>query len=169
VSAGGPGGGQLTQVLTTLGLAPLVGQSPELILTKVADSIAPAGATNDEAIARAAILTTLDRLYTSILENGGDLSSLEALTPAQIKEVMIDYVSCYIYMKWVYELGIAVEKNTVTERQAIEMEAEMKDFVKDAVIAEFATATIRDLDLTSENNQTIIEDIFQLAYSTLEK
>lgn len=157
----------LNATLTALGLINYIGRSSEEILAKIADAIAPTGATNDEAIARDAIITTLDIIYTKIAENGGDISALETLTPEMIKEAVVAYISVYIFKKWVYELGIAVEKNTVSERQAIEMETEIRDFITAEVQLAMQDKTIRDFDLNNVTNQQTIETIFQTAYSTL--
>jgi hypothetical protein len=159
----------LNQTLTQLGLSNFIGHSSEETLAKIADAIAPIGATNDEAIARDAIIATLDQLYTKILETGGDITQLESLTPEMIKETVIEYVGIYIFKKWVYELGIAVEKNTVTEKQAIEMELEIKDFINAEVKLSLNGKNVQDFDLNNQANQQIIETIFQTAYSTLEQ
>lgn len=155
--------------LMSLGLTGFIGRSSEEILAKIADTIAPIGATNEEAIARDAIIATLDVIYTKIAENGGDISALETLSPEMIKEAVIAYVSVFIFKKWIYELGIAVEKNTVTERQAIEMETEIKDFITAEVQLAMGGKTIRDFDLNSATNQQTIESIFQTAYSTIQQ
>jgi hypothetical protein len=155
--------------LTSLGLTSFIGRSSEEILAKIADSIAPSGATNEEAIARDAIIATLDSIYTGVIENGGDITSLETLTPDMIAEAVVLYVSVYIFKKWVYELGVAVEKNTVSEKHAIEMEIEIKDFVFAEVQLAMQGKTLRDFDLNSEANQQIIESIFDTAYSTIQQ
>jgi hypothetical protein len=162
-------GGGLNQTLTKLGLTEFIGHSSEETLAKIADAIAPVGATNDEAIARDAVIATLDLLYTKILENGGDITALESLTPNMIKETVIDYVGVYIFKKWVYELGLAVEKNAVTEKQAIEMETEIKDFIYAEVKLSLQGKDIREFNLNDRTNQQIIENIFQAAYSTLDE
>ncbi len=164
--SGGPG---LNPTLAQFGLSNFIGHSSEETLAKIADAIAPAGATNDEAIGRDAIIATLDQLYTKILENGGDITELETMTPEMIKETVIEYVGIYIFKKWVYELGIAVEKNTVSEKQAIAMELEIKDFIHAEVKLSLSGKNVRDFDLNNPSNQQIIDTIFQTAYSTFEE
>jgi len=163
------GGGGLAQTVSIMGIATLDGQSPEFVLAKIANSIAPTGATNDEAVAREAVMSTLDRLYTELIGRGENLTALEALTPEQIKDVIVEYTSCYIYKKWVYELGISIEKNAVSERQALDLEAQMKDFIRIEVQTRFRDVPADQLDLANPTNQAIIVYIFQLAYSTLEQ
>lgn len=162
-------GGGLSETLTQLGLAEYIGKSSEETLAKIADAIAPSGSTNDEAIARDAILATLDSLYSKIIDSGSDIAALESLTPETIKDTVIEYVSTYIFKKWLYELGLAVEKNTVTEKQAIEMETEIRDFINAEVKLSLKEMNISQLDLDNNANRQIIETIFQTAYSTLER
>ena len=162
-------GGGLNETLKQLGLSNFIGRSSEEILARIADAIAPTGATNDEAIARDSVIATLDQLYTTLLENGGDITTLESLTPEMIKGAVIDFASIYIFKKWVYELGLAIEKNTISERQAIAMEVEIKDFIHGEVKLALRDKEIREFNLDTSNNQQIIQSIFQTAYSTLEK
>jgi hypothetical protein len=159
----------LEATLSSMGLSVFIGRSSEEILAKIADTIAPVGATNDEAIARDSVIATLDIIYTKIDENGGDITALETLTPEMIKEAVVAYVSVYIFKKWVYELGIAVEKNTISERQAIEMETEIREFITAEVQLAMQGKTIRDFDLNNASNQQTIQTIFQTAYSTLQQ
>ena len=155
--------------LAAFGLTAYIGRSSEEILAKIADAIAPTGTTNDEAIARDAVIATLDLIYTRITENGGDITSLETLTSEMVKDAVVAYVSVYIFKKWVYELGLAVEKNAVTERQAIELETDIREFINAEVQLALQDKTIRDFDLNSAANQQTIETIFQTAYSTLQQ
>jgi hypothetical protein len=48
------------------------------------------------------------------------------------------------------------------------MENQIKDFIGTEVKACLQNKTIQQLDLNSSENQSIIENIFQLAYSILE-
>ncbi len=164
-----PVGSGYEETLKGLGLSAYVGKRPEEALAKIADAIAPTGATNDDAIARDAIISTLDRLYTRITEQGGDITALETLTPEMIKETVIEYVSTYIFDKWVYELGLAVEKNAVSEQQAINIEADMKEFIRAEVNLSLKDKAIDDFNLHTSANKLVIDNIFQTAYSTLEK
>jgi len=169
VASGGPGGGGLDRTLTDLGLSASVGTTSEETLTRLADMLAPEGSTNDEAIVRDAVLETLDTLYKSILDQDGDLSMLEQMTPAMIKEAVMEFVGNYIYKKWLYELGLAVEKNTVSEREAVMMEREVKDFIHAEVIESMRGKEVKDFSLDAPSNRDTIDKIFQLAYSTLEQ
>lgn len=159
----------LDKTLRDIGLEEFVGRSSAEILAKIADTIAPPGATNDEAVAREAIITALDNLYEKLLEEGKDISTLDALNEEMVNTTLIEYVSAYIFKKWLYELGIAIEKNNLTEKDAIRLESQMEAFIRDEVKLGLKDADIGKIQLKAINNHPVILNIIELAYSTLEK
>jgi hypothetical protein len=165
---GALGSGGVTNVLNTLGLSEFIGRSPDEICAAIADSLAPVGSTNDEAIARDALITTLDALYTQILEAGGDLDSLSSLSPEMVKETLMAYVSNFIFTKWMYELGNAIERGNITETQAISLEHEVRDLIQAETIEHYRDLNITQLNLNDADNTALITNIFETAYSTLE-
>lgn len=166
---GGVSKNGLNGTLEQFGLSDFIGKSSEVILAKIADKIAPIGSTNDEVTAREAILDTIDFLYEKLLMDGRDLDSLNSLDEQTSKELLVEYVSTYIYKKWIYEVGLAIEKNLLSERQAIELEREMKIFVKDETKSSFQNSNFNSINLSDGEGKKIIENIFELAYSTISK
>ncbi len=161
-----PGGG-FNVTLQAFGIGNLVGRSTEEVLAQLANAIAPDGATNDEAIARDAILATLDRLCERRMEEDGNFEPLENLTPEDIRAIMIEYVNLYIFNKWVYELGVAIETNAVSEHEAVQLEAEVRDFVFEEVTTALQDVPLQSFSLDEGQNQQIIQTIFLNAYATL--
>lgn len=159
----------LNQVLRNYDLADCIGKSSEEVFARIADKIAPAGTTNDEAIARTAIMIAFDRLCEKLIEKDQDISELDQLDETMLKETVIEFVSAYIFKKWVYEAGLALEKNDLSESEAIELENEMKGFVNQEVKSSIGKMEIKSLDLTGGEGKKVIQDIFDLAYSTLER
>ncbi|MGV3529806.1 MAG: Qat anti-phage system associated protein QatB [Flavisolibacter sp.] len=160
-------GGGFNEALQAFGLSNLVGRSTEEVLAHLANAIAPDGATNDEAIARDAVLATLDRLCERRMEDDGNFEPLENLTPDDIRSVMIEYVNLYIFNKWVYELGVAIETNAVSELDAVQLEAEVRDFVFEEVTNALQDVPLQSFSLDEVRNQQIIQTIFLNAYATL--
>ena len=146
-----------------------IGKSSEEVLAIIADKIAPVGSTNDEAIARAAVLIATEKLYGRLEEDGQDLATLDTLNEAHIKEVVIEYVSAYIFKKWVYEAGMALEKNKLSENKAIELEHQMKDLIKQEVKGGIEKANLKNFNLAQESGRDLVLEIFELAYTTLEE
>lgn len=166
---GGFSGNGYEENLRQYGLSDCIGKSSEEVFAKIADKIAPIGSTNDEAIARAAIMDSLDKLYEKVLSDGGDISSLGSLDETALKEAVVEFTSNYIYKKWIYELGLALEKNQLSEKAVIQLENEIKVFIKGEVQVALKDKDIKTLDLTEGADKKMIEDIFELAYLTIEK
>lgn len=157
------------ETLRQYGLADCIGKSSEEVLAKIADRIAPIGSTNDEAIARNAVLISLDALYEKLLNEGKDIDALGSLDEETLKDSVEEFVSTYIFKKWVYEVGLAIEKNELTEKEAIDLEKEIKVFVRDEVKSSLKDKDIIKLNLSAGEGKKMIENIFELAYSTIEK
>jgi hypothetical protein len=161
--------GGINNALHSLGLDQFVGKSSEEICLAIADSIAPIGTTNDEAIARDALISTLDSLYTKIQEAGNDFTSIDSLNAEQVKETLIEFVSNYIFNKWMYELGNAIEKGNVSESEAITLEIEVKDLISLETTQRYRDVPIETFNINDRANNIMIEEIFQTAYTTLEE
>ncbi|WP_282161072.1 Qat anti-phage system associated protein QatB [Ulvibacterium marinum] len=162
-------GDGLNETLQKYNLSDCIGKSSEEVIAKIADRIAPIGSTNDEAIARAAIMIAFDKLYEKMLDSGKDIESFDSIDSETLSDTVVEFVSAYIFKKWVYEAGIALERNNLTEREAIKLENEMRFFIRDEVKNGFKKTEISKIDLAQGEGRKIIEDIFELAYSTLEK
>ena len=150
-------------------LSECIGKSSEEVLARIADRIAPIGSTNDEAIARGAIMDSLDNLYERIVTDGGDIESLGSLDEITLKETVMEFVSNYIFKKWIYELGLALEKNNLSEKAVIRLENEIRSFIKNEVQFALKDKDVKALDLREGEGRKVIQEIFELAYLTIEK
>lgn len=159
----------LDQTLQDYGLSDCLGKSTEEALVRIAEKIAPIGTTNDEIIARSAVMAAVDALYIKLIEKGGDIESINSVTEDALKDSVIEYVSAYIFKKWIYELGLALERNDLGEREAISLENQVKNLVRDEVKSSLKTKDILKLDFKKGEGRKIVENIFDLAYSTLGK
>ncbi|MDR4891598.1 MULTISPECIES: Qat anti-phage system associated protein QatB [unclassified Chryseobacterium] len=160
--------GGIANALQGLGIDEFIGRTSEEVCIAIANALAPIGATNDEAIAREALISTLDSLYGKMQEEGSDFTSISQLNLEQIKDTLIEFVSNYIFNKWMYELGGAIERGDVTEREVINLEIQVKDFIRAETIERYRDIPIETFNLNDRVNYIIIEEIFQTAYSTLE-
>jgi hypothetical protein len=158
----------INATLTSFGLSEFIGRPTDEVCAAIANSLAPIGATNDEAIARDALIETLDTLYTKILDAGGNLDNLNSLSPDMVKETLIEYVGNFVFTKWMYELGIAIEKGNISEDDAVSLERAMKEFIKVETQESYRDIAINQLNLNNQNNLDIVTEIFETAYSILE-
>lgn len=164
---GGLAGGSLANALGDAGIQSLEGLDSDQMLNAICQALAPVGSTNDDAIARDAMIVTLDEMYVEILEAGKDLSSLESMTPDQISESVINYVSNYVFLKWMHELGQAIERAEITVKAAVKLEREIKDYVKLEVQMACERNQLAPFTLSLEKNKQIIDEIFYNAYDTI--
>jgi hypothetical protein len=114
-------------------------------------------------------MMAFDRLCDRMIENGQDLTSLDKLDNESLRETVIEFVSAYIFKKWVYEAGLALERNELSESEAVDLENEMRVFVRDEVKNSLKKTDVLTLDLGEGVGKEVVKRIFDLAYSTLEK
>jgi len=157
------------QNLKNYHLGECIGKSSEEVLAKIADEIAPIGSTSDEAIARSAVMDTLDKIYEKLLNEGKDIEALGTLDESNLKEMVMEFISAYIFKKWMYELGLKVEKNELSEKDVVKKENEMRVLIKSEVEVALRDKNIQTFNVTEGEGKKIIEEIFELAYSTLGK
>lgn len=114
-------------------------------------------------------MIAFDKLCENLIENGKDLNSLDHLDEDTLKNITIEFISAYIFKKWIYEAGLALERNDLSESDAVELENEMRVFISEEVRTSLRKIDILSLDISKGEGRKVIENIFDLAYSTLEK
>jgi len=157
-----------TQTLTEYGLSDCIGKSTEEVFARIADRISPAGDTNEDAIARKALLASLEVLYEKYIEGNGDITALNNEKENDLKEAVIEYISSYIFYKWLYELGLAIENKQIDESKAMHLEGEIKEFIHGEVKVELKRKDITKIDFGTGEGKKIIENIFEQSYTTIE-
>jgi len=157
------------QALVNLGLEDCIGKTSEEVFVRLIDRLAPIGSTNEQAIARKALVEAMTTLYDRYVADGRDIEGLNNLTEENLRESLCEYVTEFIYYKWLYELGVAIEKKDISETEAINLEKQIHEFIHAEVKIETDSVDIKDLDFEAGKGKDIITKVFELAYSTLEK
>lgn len=154
-----------TDTMRIFGLSDCIGKSMEEVFAKLSDKICPAGNTNEEAITRKAMLDTLSSLYEKFVDK--DNISLDNLQKEDIEKAVTDFACNYIYRKWLYELGLAIENKRINETNALALEEQIREFIFEEVRVEFKGRDIMNMDFSSGIGKDLIEDIFEQSYTTL--
>lgn len=154
-----------SDTMRIFGLSECIGKTAEVVFARLSDKICPAGNTNEEAITRKAMLETLSSLYGKFVDK--DNINLDNLQKEDIEIAITDFVCNYIYHKWLYELGLAIENKRIYETDALSLEEQIKEFIFEEVRVEFKDRDILNMDFTSGNGKDLIEDIFEQSYTTL--
>jgi hypothetical protein len=161
-------GGGLRAALESLGLRSYIGRGAEEVFAAIANAIAPPGATLEEAAARRAADEVLGRLYEDRVGVDGDLAGLERMTAADVGEAVRDVVSAYVYQRWLEELGKSIESGTTSPSEAVRLEREVRQYVRDIVQFDVPNERVLTLDWDGPEGQTLVGQLFEEAYGLLE-
>lgn len=161
--------GGLRAALDALGLRNYIGRGAEVVFAAIANAIAPPGATLEEAAARHAADEVLARLYAERIGADGDLGGLERMTAEDVGAAVRDVVSTYIYQRWLEELGKSIEAGTTSPSEAVRLEREVRQYVRDIVQLEVPNDRVLTLDWERPEGQALVQRLFEEAYGLLEE
>lgn len=158
----------ISQGLNSIGLGHLIGKDVETVFSGLIDTLLDNGVNFDENIAREAIGDALASFYKQCSENQ-NFKNLERLTEEQLKRAIEDFVSGYIYKRWLQKLGKCIEKKDVSEIEAVKLEGEVKIYVRDLVKLELNTRSAFSIDWNGDEGKQIIDSLYEDAYSLIEE
>lgn len=158
----------ISQGLNSIGLGHLVGKDVDTVFSELIDRLLDNGVNFDENIAREAIEDALASFYKKCSENK-NFKSLEYLTEEQLKRAIEDFVSGYIYKRWLQKLGNCIERKAVSEIEAVKLEGEVKIYVRDLVNLELDSRNILSIDWNGDEGRQMIDSLYEDAYSLIEE
>lgn len=158
----------LEATLRERGLSEYLGQSAQVVLTAIANMLAPAGALLEEAAARRAVTEALYELFDTLEIAGDDLTPLDAMTPEVMRSAVEFSVVAYVYNRWLEEVGDRIERNAVSPDVAARLEREVREYVETAVRLDLRQVDVERLDWRSSAGTAIVERIYAEAYGFLE-
>jgi len=147
---------------------PFEGRKPKEILNDIINAIAPIPNTNEDAVARKALIDTMSIIYEKFDDENKDISLLDS-KDINIADILITkYFETYIYERLLNELGSRIEKNTENSAAAAKIEEELKEYIETKV-----STTLKDKPLSIINSQTknvniLVEGLYQQCYNVLE-
>ncbi len=150
-----------------LGLQSIVGQKVDTVLAAIINAIAPAGANNDDAIARRAASETLRELFEKYEVQQAGLDALDAMTEKDVADSIERSVANYVYQRWLFDLSQRIEQNAVSETDAVKLERDVKDFVTGLVKLKLDGKKAVHLDWKGMQGQQFVQEIYDAAYKLL--
>lgn len=156
-----------TEAARALGLQNIVGQKVDAVLAAVINAIAPAGTSNDDAIARRAASETLRELFEKHGVEESGLDALNAMTPADVTDTIEISVAGYVYQRWLFDLSQRIEQNAVSEAEAIRLERDVKTFVAGLVKLKLDGKQALQLDWKGADGKKFVQEIYEAAYKLL--
>lgn len=156
------------EALNQLGIKDLTGKSIESVFTQIAETLSPKGNEGDDPYARAAISEALSKIYEEFELADKDISELENIDQSKAFVFFELYVESYISERLIAEMGKNLENKEFSEKEVIDKEFEIKEYIKNAVKLEFKDVNLNDLNLSNPENSEKINDIFETAYQIME-
>lgn len=123
----------LTEAAREFGILDYVGRGAEVFLTRLADALAPSGVLTEDAIARAALIATLEELFDELDLGNLGLDALERMTPTVMADVMVKYVANYIYERILQALAGHIEKVSPSANRVREVELDVRRYIDEVV------------------------------------
>lgn len=157
----------VVQAIRDIGLTSLSGKGADDVFSSIIDALAPPGATLEESVARRAITETFALLYEQRGAEVGGLERLESMTADDIRAVIADSVTTYVFYRWVQELGAAIERGAISPVEAVGIEREMRQYIHETVKLDLSPRDVLTIDWQGPDGRKIIEAIFAEAYSFL--
>ena len=158
----------ISQGLNSIGLSHLIGKDVDTVFSELIDALLDNGVNFDENIAREVMDDALGFFYEQCSENK-NFESIEHITPEQLKRTIENFVSGYIYKRWLQKLGKCIERGAVSEDEAVKLEAEVKIYVRDLVNLELDSKDIFSIDWNGDEGKQVIDSIYEDAYSLIEE
>lgn len=158
----------LNATLTRYGLDTYIGRDADTVFAAITNIIAPTGDTREATVARKAITEALEELYNKVVAADGNLDRLNNLSKADLEGALESAISNYIFARWIEELGLRLEEKSVTVEQAIKLERDMKQFIRETVELDLKNVDVLKIDWSAAEGRQITEKLFQEAYAILE-
>ena len=162
----------LNAALQARGLAGVAGQSVEFLLDQLLDKLAPPGESLEQEVARLAMSRTLDELFEEVLEGEG-IASLDRMSEEQAAHALELYLVHYINARLMQALSDRNEAKCADAEQAVALEEDIKDYVRDTVhfdmeALSLAPGELLALDWPGQQGNSFVERVFVTAFNMLE-
>lgn len=144
------------------------GRKPKEILNDIVNQLAPAPDSNENAIARKALINTMSVIYDKFEDEKKDISLLDT-TDSNISSMLINkYFETFIYERLINEMGSRIEKKAESSAAAERIEKDLKEYIESKV-----STTLKDKPLSLINSQTknvyiLVEGLYKQCYKVLE-
>jgi hypothetical protein len=151
-----------------IGIDDLEGLSANKAFTKLSNFLSPTTNLSDEPYARSAVSEVLSKIFERFELEERDLSELDNITPELALEFTEIYIAEYIIDRLMSELGKTLYDKEYNQREVLEREYEIKEFVNEQVKLELMDVDYRTDGFSENEGKKIIDNVFEYAYSILE-
>ena len=159
----------LQEAARRYGLTDALGQSADSLLSAMAAALSPHPGTDEEAASHAAVVATSAYLFEHFAVAEEGLEALSAITEETVALALEHYVAAYVNSRLMHVLGVRVENGSTSEKEALALEREVKDYVRQCVKLAVRDVEVTGTDWNSLEGSTRVAEIFEAAYGFLEE
>lgn len=157
----------IVRAAEVLGLTSLLGRDAQFVLAAFIDALAPAGALREEAIARKAMIDTLDELFERFdVENKG-VQVLDTMSPENIADIIGLSVTNYVNARFQEELVSRIERGAVSERDANVFANQIREYIATNVRLDLQGVDVVRMDWNGTQGRAFIDQQYFRAYDLL--
>lgn len=158
----------LDTALKSLKLSSLVGKDADTVFAGLMNAISPEGSSREEIAARDAVAESLCFLYEKLVTDQADTASAFAELGAElVAEALLVSVSAYVYERWLIDLGRKIEERAITAAEAVRLEEEMKQYVRESIKVDLAKTNVLEMNWKGTDGRELVQRIYEDAYAFL--
>jgi hypothetical protein len=145
-----------------------VGKTVKEILNEVINYLAPIPVTKEDAVARKALISTMEILYEKLEIEGKDITTLENIDKETLNAIIPLQIESYIYERIINDLGSRIETKSSSPADAISKEREIKEYINSKVETTFSGKDFSTIDYNDKNIEKEVEGLFTQCYKVME-
>lgn len=159
----------IEQAAGAFNLTDFLNAGVDTFLVALTRALAPAAGTNEEAAAHVAVAETAEFLFEEYGVDEQGLDALEALTGDMIGRALEHFVAVFINTRLMHVLGSRIEAGAQSPEQAVALETEVKDYVRERVALDLGRRDLMQVNWDAPESERVIQQIFEDAYGLLEE
>ncbi|HPT72197.1 MAG TPA: hypothetical protein PLE74_07940 [Candidatus Cloacimonadota bacterium] len=143
------------------------GRKASDILSEIINNIAPSPDTKEDAIARNALLDTMQELLEKF-NLSGDIEILNNMNGNNINYILATYISSYIYHRILSDLEMRFEKYSKSPKEAKRKEKDIKEYISGTVEGVIKKINPSQYNYTKSSIKKLITDLYYGCYKAIE-
>ncbi len=141
-------------------------KSPREVLNELTNHIAPVPITKDDSIARKALIVTLEYIYEILDDDNLDYDSIDSTT---FNLMIPKFIENYIYERIINDLGSRIEENSKSPQEAMNLEADLKDYINAKVESAFKGKDFSQINFNDSATKDKVESLLNQCYTLMEE
>jgi signal recognition particle GTPase len=157
----------ITQVLNEYKIQ-FEGRKPKEILNDIINVLAPVPDSNDNAVARKALINTMSIIYEKFEDEKKDILLLNTLDSTTSELLITKYIETYIYERLLNEVGSRIEKKSENCSAAAKIEKEIREYIESKVSTTLKNEPLSMINSQTKNVHILVEGLYKQCYKVLE-